>query len=450
MHQERRDERRKAAKDRDGDVVADRQGRVAHSRREELGVEGRAGAGVRRVEDDHQELREDRHPDAAGRGHQEKGIAEHDIGGAGEQQQRAPAHPVRQPAHQRQERNKHHETARADPQHGALRQLRDIDHVAVHKDQRDVVGDRVVQRRAEAEECLPGMVAEGFGQGRLGDRALLLDLGEFRRVVEAPAQIPPDDSDRDPEEERHAPAPGKPVGIRQGADKQGGGQRAEQKPARDADQLEGTEKAAPARRREFDDIGGRAAELATDREPLEQPHDDEERGCDDAGLGISRQQPHRKGRDRHDKDDGAERLAPAMLVAIDAEQDRPDRPHDKTDPEYRKGRQQRDQRIAAREEQGRDRRHEIAVDAEIVPFEDIADDAGSDRLAVFGAAGRDRGCCCRHAVPPHFLPSGLPAPPALLDHSATPARHHSLSESQNLWSGMRWRGFTSRRRIRAH
>src|SRR5207302_9007402 len=107
------------------------------------------------------------------------------------------------------------------------------------------------------------------GQGRLSARARLLNLGELRRVVEAPAQIPPDDADRDPEEERHAPAPGKPVGIRQGADKQGGGQRSEQKPARDADQLEGTEKAAAAGGREFDDIGGRAAELATDREPLE-------------------------------------------------------------------------------------------------------------------------------------------------------------------------------------
>ena len=40
------------------------------------------------------------------------------------------------------------------------------------------------------------------------DRALLLELGEFRRVVEPPAQVGADQPDGDTEEEWQPPTPG--------------------------------------------------------------------------------------------------------------------------------------------------------------------------------------------------------------------------------------------------
>ncbi len=99
------------------------------------------------------------------------------------------------------------------------------------------------------------------------------------------------------------------------------GQRAEQEPARDPDQLERAEKAAPVLRRVFDDIGARPAELAAGGEALEQPDDDQERRAD-PGLGVGREEAHREGRHRHHEDDRGQRFAPAAAVAVDAEDDR--------------------------------------------------------------------------------------------------------------------------------
>src|SRR5204862_7201071 len=53
-------------------------------------------------------------------------------------------------------------------------------------------------------------------------------------------------------------------------------------------------------------------------------------------------------------------------------------------------------RVAARKEQRRYGRDEIPVDAEIIPFEDVTDDPGGDRLAVPGAGGFDAARGCGH------------------------------------------------------
>src|SRR5262249_24424062 len=85
---------------------------------------------------------------------------------------------------------------------------------------------------------------------------------------------------------------------------------------------------------------------------------------------------------RHHKDYGAQCLTAAMAVAIEPEHNRADRPHNKTDAKHGKSRQQRHDGVAARGKKLRDRWDEIPVNTEIVPFEDIADDAGGDRLAL--------------------------------------------------------------------
>ena len=175
------------------------------------------------------------------------------------------------------------------------------------------------------------------------------------------------------------------------------GQRAEQKAAGDPDQLERTEITAPVLRRVLDDIGARAAELAAGRQTLKQPHHHQQDRRGNPDLRIGRQQPDREGRYRHHEDDRAQRLAAALAVAVDAEHDRADRPHHKADAEHRESQQQRDRRIAGGKEQRRNRRHEIAVNAEIVPFEDVADDPGGDRALI--ARPFDRYCRRCHACP---------------------------------------------------
>jgi hypothetical protein len=71
-----------------------------------------------------------------------------------------------------------------------------------------------------------------------------------------------------------------------------------------------------------------------------------------------------------------------VAVAINPEEDRANRPHHKADTKHRKRRQQRNDRVAAWEEELRDCRYEIPISPEIVPFEDITDHTGGDGFAI--------------------------------------------------------------------
>src|SRR5215469_3303578 len=96
-----------------------------------------------------------------------------------------------------------------------------------------------------------------------------------------------------------------------------------------------------------------------------------------------------------------------MTVTVNTKDDRPDRAHHKADAEHGKGGEQRDGRVAAWKEQLRDDRHEVAVDAVIVPFEHIADDAGGDR-SLIARPGRRYGHC-RHVRAPNCVSPMVPA-----------------------------------------
>jgi hypothetical protein len=145
-------------------------------------------------------------------------------------------------------------------------------------------------------------------------------------------------------------------------------------------------------------VGGRAAVLAAERQPLQQPQQDEDHRRGDADPCVRGQEPDQEGRDAHDHDGEQERVLAPDEVAEPSEDERPERAHG----EARRERQQReDERgggIDGGEELPADDRGERAVQVEVVPLEHRAErrreDHAADAMRDDGGGGHP-GICAR-------------------------------------------------------
>lgn len=133
---------------------------------------------------------------------------------------------------------------------------------------------------------------------------------------------------------------------------------------------------APAPTAVLDQEGDGAAELAADRKSLQQPGGDDQRRRHEANRRVARGGRHHHRADHHQPDRQGQAGPPSMAVGIGADHRRAERPGQIGEPKRAEGDQQRDGRIAGREEDLRDRHREKAVDQKIEPLEDVADRGG--------------------------------------------------------------------------
>ena len=113
---------------------------------------------------------------------------------------------------------------------------------------------------------------------------------------------------------------------------------------------------------------------------------------DNADRRVARHHRHHQRADHHQQDRQRQRGLAAGAVAIGAEHDRAERPHQIRGAEGAEREQQRDGLVAGREEHFRDGDGEIAVDQDVVPFERVADRAGGDdAIEEFDEACGDAG-----------------------------------------------------------
>ncbi len=114
--------------------------------------------------------------------------------------------------------------------------------------------------------------------------------------------------------------------------------------------------------------------------------------------------------ERHQEDGEHQRGLAALGIAEAADHDAAERPRQEADAIGRKGCEQRGGRIGVGEELCGDQPGEISVDAEIVPFEQIADRRGQHRLVgLIGhmRAWRGQNRSFRHLITPscQFFPA---------------------------------------------
>ena len=125
----------------------------------------------------------------------------------------------------------------------------------------------------------------------------------------------------------------------------------------------------------------------------------------DADRLIGRQQADADRAERHQEDGQHQRRLAAFGVAEAADHDAAERPRQEADAIGREGGEQRGGRIAVREELCGDQPGEISIDTEIVPFEQVADCCGQDRLV--GLVRHMRAWRGQNRSFRHWIPSAM-------------------------------------------
>ena len=133
----------------------------------------------------------------------------------------------------------------------------------------------------------------------------------------------------------------------------------------------------------LDDIGERAGQLAAETEALHQPQRHHQRAGRDAPLRVRRHESHAERRARHHEHRPQEHPAPAVAIAVVAEDDAADRPREVAGRKCRERRHQRYERRAAGKDGVGDVAREDAEDDEVVELERAAE-AGEQHDAPAG------------------------------------------------------------------
>ena len=207
-----------------------------------------------------------------------------------------------------------------------------------------------------------------------------------------PAQKVAGDPHHEPEQKRDAPAPGVQGFGRHGCRESRAHGRAEQDAACGPAWRQRTYQTAAALRRALDQEHHRACVFAADGKSLHHAQEGERDRRRHADGRVAWQQPDQEGRYCHPHDREGERRTASESVADMTDEGAAYRPHQITDGKHAKGRKKLGDRIPVREKVASDRSCEVAVDREIVPFEHVADHAGSNRLIL-----RRRNSCHRSA-----------------------------------------------------
>jgi hypothetical protein len=133
---------------------------------------------------------------------------------------------------------------------------------------------------------------------------------------------------RQREQERHPPSPALELHVggecRHRAPDRGG----HREPHRGAERGERAVGGLEMPRRRFGDERGLAADLATGREPLDHPDDNEQHGGPDPGLRVGGQESHRHAAEAHAGERREEGLLPPEPVADVPEHDAAERTHE--------------------------------------------------------------------------------------------------------------------------
>ncbi len=217
----------------------------------------------------------------------------------------------------------------------------------------------------------------------------MLLLGEeFRRLFQGAPDHEDERHDQAADEERNAPAP---IGDLRRAQRQ---VQQEADDRRDEDRnllarrLERRVEALVAGGRDLEQVDRYAAELDAGGEALQQTADQHQDRREDADGRIGGREGDGDGADRHDRQRHDQALAPADLVEIGAEHDRPDRPHQRADPERRERQHQLRRLVAGGEERLGDGPGVESEQEEIELFEEIAagrtEDGADPRFHLWG------------------------------------------------------------------
>ena len=233
-------------------------------------------------------------------------------------------------------------------------------------------------------------------------------IGELRGFRNPSTQHDGGESQRDRQQIRHAPTPidhGVRAGdIRGDHRDDGDGRRAERRAEIRAHVEPGAVVAALLIRRELGDVGGRAGVFTAGREALHHFERIERRHRPCADLRGRRQHADQRGGNRHEPHREEQHLLPADPVAERPEDYAAHGPHQEADGESQQHHQQPQiLRQAFRKHAGH-RHGQVAVDAEIVPFHEIADYGSADRL-LQRAALHDRDIAGSQPVPAQVDPA---------------------------------------------
>ena len=212
--------------------------------------------------------------------------------------------------------------------------------------------------------------------------SLGLHLAEQRALGDRQPDPQPDDDQQAAEQERHPPAPGQEG--RFGGDRPHQRQHpvGEQQPDRYADLRPARVEPAPVRIAGLERHQHRAAPLAAEAEPLQEPQGDQQDRRPHPDRGVRRQDADHERGDAHQQQRDHQHVLAAQLVAEVTEDDPAERPRDEAHRVRREGQQGADQRLEAGEEQlVEDQGGGRAVDEEVVPLQRGADQAGDDHPA---------------------------------------------------------------------
>ena len=197
-------------------------------------------------------------------------------------------------------------------------------------------------------------------------------LTKLRCLAHVLANIEPDGTDQQAEEEWHAPSPAFELVGSEPAEQDNAEERGEHRGKSLTEPLKARKKTFAVWRM-FDQESCRAAEFAGHCEALQQPARSTATGARIPTVAVGRHNCHQAGTDRHDDDRKQHRGAPPGSVGIGAEHKGTEWPHEIGNPERAERQKQRRRRIGGGEKQFRNRDGEIAVDKNVVPFECIAD-----------------------------------------------------------------------------
>ena len=261
------------------------------------------------------------------------------------------------------------------------------------------------------------MHREQFANRRVGRAFLGLQtffhLQELGGILQADADITPDQTKRRGQQERQAPAPVMEVfnghERMQTRDKY----RTEQQPGGGARRDNAGVKAAFALRGVLGQKRRSPRVLTGGRKALHQPDQQQQRRSPQADVVVTRQQTNAKGRDSHDQNRPGQGAATPVFVAKMAPYQPADGTHDKRQRKHREGCQQTGCRIGLREKRQGDDGRQIAIRSVIKPLDKIAQKTGGGGAAqglaftaefelLFGGQGK-RGRDGGHDKYPHCV-----------------------------------------------
>ncbi|MND98462.1 hypothetical protein D3C80_908140 [compost metagenome] len=215
----------------------------------------------------------------------------------------------------------------------------------------------------------------------------LFHLQELGRVLQAHADVTPDQAKRRRQQERQAPAP---ILQRLGTQQrmQPGHERgAEQQAGGGTGRYDTGVEPALALWRIFGEERRGAGIFAGSGKTLDQTNEQQQRRCPQADVPVAGQDADAEGRDRHDQDRPTQGVTTPVFVTEMPPYQPAQWADDEGQGEHREGGQQTGGLVGLREERGSDDRGQVTVGGVVEPFDEVTHEAGAGRLAQGPALG---------------------------------------------------------------